>query len=149
MHMLSKWCCKSCPEFSSLILRIVVGSTFIIHGSQKVFGAFGGGGISGVANFLTQLGFPAPGLFAYVLALTEFLGGIAVFLGICTQLFALLLAFVMAVAIFTVHLKNGFFGPSGFEYPMVLGSACLALVCSGCTKWGLDCVLHKKCCGTD
>lgn len=145
--MIAKWCCKSCPEFASFVLRIVVGFTFFMHGSQKVFGAFGGGGLDGVANFLTQLGFPMPGIFAYVLGLTELLGGIAVFFGICTQLFALLLAFTMAVAIFTVHLKNGFFAPGGFEYPFVLGGACLALVCAGCTKWGLDCVIHKKCCG--
>lgn len=149
MHMISKWCCKSCPEYASFVLRLVVGITFFMHGSQKVFGAFGGGGIGGVANFLTQLGFPAPELMAYLLSFTELIGGIAVFLGVATQLFALLLAFTMGVAIFTVHFKNGFFAPGGFEYPFVLGAACLSLVCSGCTKWGLDCVIHKKCCGTE
>src|SRR3989338_6024170 len=142
----SKWC-KSCPEWATLILRFTVGVTFILHGSQKVLGAFGGGGLSATAGFLSQLGFPMPEVMAYLLGFTEFLGGIGVFLGIGTRLFAALLAFAMAVAIFVVHLKNGFFSnQGGFEFPFVLLGSCLALVCTGCQKWGLDCILHKKCC---
>ena len=146
--MIGKWCCKTSPDWGPLFLRLVVGVTFIMHGSQKVFGAFGGGGLSGTEAFLTQIGVPAPGIMAYLLAFTEFLGGMGVLLGLFTQLFALLLSVVMTVAILTVHLKNGFFaGQGGFEYPFVLLGACLALVVSGCTKFGLDCIVHKKCCG--
>ena len=146
----SKWCCKLCPEWATLILRLTVGTTFILHGSQKVLGTFSGGGLAGTTGFLTQLGFPMPELMAYLLGFTEFLGGIGVLLGLGTRLFAALLAFTMAVAIFKVHLKNGFFSSQGgFEFPFVLLGSCLALVCTGCQKWGLDCILHKKCCGTD
>lgn len=147
--MNSKWC-KACPEWATLILRLTVGITFAAHGSQKVLGAFGGGGLAGTAGFLTQLGFPMPEVMAYLLGFTELLGGMGVLLGLGTRLFAALLAFTMAVAIFTVHLKNGFFSSQGgLEYPFVLLGSCLALVCTGCQKWGLDCILHKKCCGTD
>ena len=146
----SKWCCKLCPEWATLILRLTVGTTFILHGSQKVLGTFSGGGLAGTTGFLTQLGFPMPELMAYLLGFTEFLGGIGVLLGLGTRLFAALLAFTMAVAIFEVHLKNGFFSSQGgFEFPFVLLGSCLALVCTGCQKWGLDCILNKKCCGTD
>ena len=125
----SKWCCKLCPEWATLILRLTVGITFFLHGSQKVFGAFGGGGLAGTAGFLSQLGFPMPEVMAYVLGFTEFLGGLGLLLGLGTRLFAALLAFTMTVAIFTVHLKNGFFASQGgFEYPFVLLGACLALV---------------------
>ncbi|MBI3019204.1 MAG: DoxX family protein [Deltaproteobacteria bacterium] len=146
----SKWCCKICPEWATLILRLTVGITFFLHGSQKVLGAFGGGGLAGTAGFLSQLGFPMPEVMAYVLGFTEFLGGFGVLLGIGTRLFAALLACTMTVAILTVHLKNGFFASQGgFEFPFVLLGSSLALVCTGCQKWGLDCILHKKCCGTD
>lgn len=144
--MKKEWLCKTCPDTALLILRAVVGITFLLHGSQKVFGLFGGSGLTGVTGFLMQLGFPMPEVFAYILAFTEFVSGTAVLLGCFTQIFAFLLFIVMLAATFTVHWQHGFFGPNGFEYPFVLGGACLALVFSGCSKWGLDCVIHKLCC---
>ncbi|MBI4040299.1 MAG: DoxX family protein [Deltaproteobacteria bacterium] len=145
-----KGCCKPCPDTASLILRLVIGSTFIMHGSQKVLGAFGGHGLEGVAQFLTQLGFPMPTLMAYLLGYTEFLGGIALVLGLGTRIFALLLSFAMVVAIFSVHWKNGFFGSQGgFEYPFVILGGTLALAAMGCQKWGLDCWIKSKCCKTE
>ena len=87
---------------------------------------------------------------AYVLAFTEFLGGLGILLGLGTRLFAALISFSMIVAILTVHLKNVFFAnKGGFEYPFVILGSTLALVFSGCQKWGIDCLLHKKCCGTN
>ena len=146
----SKWCCKLCPELGSLFLRLTIGITFIMHRSQKVLGTFGGGGLPGTIGFLTQMGFPAPELMGYLLAFTEFLGGIGILLGLGTRIFAALISFTMFMAIVTVHLKNGFFASQGgFEFPFVLLGASLALACIGCQKWGLDCLLHKKCCGTD
>jgi len=141
--------CKVCPDNATLVLRIVVGVTFIMHGSQKVFGAFGGAGVHGVAGFLTQLGFPAPVLMAYLLSYVEFIGGIAILLGAFTRLFAFLLSVTMITAIFTVHLKNGFFAArGGFELPFILLGSTLALFFTGCTKWGLDCGPLKKFCGS-
>lgn len=138
--------CKTCPEWGTLILRVVVGVTFLMHGAQKLFGMFGGGGITGTTGFLMQVGVPFPEIFAYILACTEFFGGLGVLLGAFTQIFAFLLAIVMLVAILMVHWGHGFFAPNGFEFPFVLGGACLALVCTGCSKWGLDCYIHKFCC---
>lgn len=143
-----KWCPK-CPDTANLVLRIAVGVTFIMHGSQKVFGAFGGGGVDGVSGFLMQLGLPMPHLMAYLLAFTELFGGIGILLGAFTRLFAFLLSIVMLTAIFTVHLKNGFFADKGgFEYPFVILGSTLSLFFTGCHSWGLDCTIFKKWCSS-
>ena len=142
----SKWC-KGCSDVGPFLLRIFIGFTFLMHGSQKALGAFGGGGVNSVSGFLTQLGFPMPHIFAYVLAYTEFLGGIGLLLGVFTRLWAFLLSFVMLVAIFTVHLKNGFFAAGGgMEFPFVILGGTLCLLFTGCTRYGLDCTVFKKWC---
>ena len=141
--------CKPCPDTASIVLRIVVGVTFVMHGSQKVFGAFGGAGIDGVQGFLMQLGYPMPTLMAYLLAYGELLGGIGVLLGAFTRCSAFVLSFIMLMAIVTVHLKNGFFASQGgFEMPFILLGASLAIFFTGCTKFGLDCTFLKKWCGS-
>jgi putative oxidoreductase len=143
---LSKWC-KACPDMASIFLRITIGITFIMHGSQKVFGAFDGGGISGTALFLAKIGIPMPELMAYVVAFTEFLGGIGILLGCCTRFFALLISILMLVAIVKVHWANGFFMDiGGIEYPFIILGATLSLFSTGCTKWGMDCTVLKKWC---
>lgn len=143
-------CCKVNPDLANLALRLVVGVTFLMHGSQKVFGLWGGAGIPGVKGFLTQLGMPLPGITAYVLSLTELLGGLGILLGAFTQLWAFLLAVVMVVAIVTVHLKNGFFASKGgIELPFILLGATLSLFFTGCTKWGMDCTILSKWCKKD
>lgn len=109
-------------------LRLTVGAVFIAHGSQKLFGAFGGPGLKGFSMMLGGMGLKPPIAWALLVALVEFLGGIALILGLLTRLSAILLAVVMVVAIVGVHLKQGFFG---FEYPLVLLAACLSLLFTG------------------
>lgn len=116
-------------DWGLLALRVGLGSVFFAHGAQKVLGLFGGPGLSGTVQFMGQMGIPAP--LAYLAALTEFLGGLAVLTGILPRLAALGLMVVMAVAILQVHLPNGFFAPKGFEYPFALFFAALALLLAG------------------
>ena len=112
------------------IVRFVVGSVFILHGSQKVLGLFGGPGLQGFAQWLSTLG--VPNIFAYLGALSEFIGGLMVLLGIATEMGALLLATDMAVAIYLVHLHSGYFSQNGgFEYPLNLILLCIALIIGG------------------
>ena len=115
-----------------LILRLFLGFTFMMHGSQKLLGAFGGGGISGVAGMLSKLGLEPAQILAWVLSITEFVGGVCVLLGFLTRFWAAGLVIDMAVAIFKVHLVNGFFASkNGFELPLALGVMALVIVLTG------------------
>jgi putative oxidoreductase len=112
------------------VLRVVVGIVFAMHGGQKLF-VFK---IPGVTHMMISMGIPMPGLFAVVVSLVEFLGGIALILGIATRVAAVLLAIDMTVAILKVHLPHGFFAQGGgYEFPLSLLAAniCLALMGAG------------------
>jgi putative oxidoreductase len=116
------------------VLRLVVGIVFLMHGGQKLFVW----GFGGVAAFLGRLGIPAPGLAAPIVTLVEFLGGLALVLGLYTRYAAALLAVDMLVAIVTYHLPHGFFAPKGVEYPLTLLAANLALVLLGPGEASVD-----------
>lgn len=122
-----------------LILRLFLGFAFLMHGSQKLLGAFGGGGIAGVAGMMSKLGLEPAQVWAWVLSITEFVGGICVFFGILTRFWAAGLVIDMAVAIFKVHMPNGFFaGKNGFELPMALGVMALVILLTGPGSLSVD-----------
>lgn len=131
--------------FSMLPLRLAVGTIFFAHGSQKLFGWFGGLGWSAtIQTFREGLGIPA--VLAAISIFTEFFGGIFVALGLFTRTSALLLAMVMAVAIVKVHWPHGFFlnwfslptHGHGIEYSLALLGACLTLAATGAKRPSLD-----------
>ena len=123
------------------VLRVVVGAVFLIHGCQKLF-VFG---FHGVAGFLAPLGVPAPGIAAAVVTLVEFVGGALLVLGLFTRWAALLLAIDMVVAILLVHLKHGFFNQQqGFEYPLTLLAATIALAFAGPGAASVDGVIRTR-----
>jgi len=122
------------------ILRVVLGVTFILHGGQKLF-VFGFAGVSGA---FAQMGIPAPGLLGPFVAFVEFFGGIAILLGLLTRLAALGIGATMVVAILTVHVKNGFFAPTGFEFPLSLLASATALVITGAGDFSLDALIGKR-----
>lgn len=129
------------PQLGIAILRIVVGIVFAAHGTQKLFTI----GFGGVAHMFQGLGIPQPHIAAIVVTLVEFLGGIALILGLATRYAALLLAIDMAVAILKVHLHNGFFSSKGgYEFPLTLLAACLALALAGPGSPALDQFPGKK-----
>ena len=69
---------------------------------------------------------------AWVISITEFVGGVCVFLGFITRFWAAGLVIDMATAIFKVHLPNGFFaGKNGFELPLAFGVMALVIVLTG------------------
>ncbi len=114
-------------KIQPLILRVSIGMMFMAHGSQKLFGAFGGHGIQGFASFLSGLGLPFPTFQAYLAACSEFFGGFLLIIGLATRFATVPLMVTMLVAIFKVHWSKGFFGQDGgFEYPLVL----LIILCS-------------------
>ncbi|MBI4422005.1 MAG: DoxX family protein [Gemmatimonadetes bacterium] len=116
------------------ILRLVVGAVFVAHGAQKLL-VFGFPGVTGA---MAQLGLPLPAASAAAVTAAEFLGGIALVLGLFTRWAAIPLAFTMLVALTVAHLKGGFFLPSGIEYVLTLLAATTALALLGPGHAALD-----------
>ncbi len=121
------------------LVRLITGTVFLAHGWQKLF-VFGHAGLTG---FMTQAGIPFPALSAYLISFTEFFGGIALLLGLFTRLAAVPLAFSMLVAVLQVHLKGGFFLPTGMEYALTMLATNLSLAVAGGGAFALDKVVFK------
>lgn len=130
---------------AALILRVPVGLILAAHGAQKLFGWFGGNGLAGTAGWLSSMGME-PGLLMAILAgSAEFFGGLALVLGLLTRPAALVAAFTMLVAIFSVHINNGLFvADGGYEYALTLMVALLALAVQGGGYLSMDNALSKK-----
>lgn len=131
-------------SLAPLILRVVVGAIFVAHGSQKLFGAFGGHGWHATTEMFEKMGF-APGVFwGTLVGGTEFFGGLGLLVGLFTRLAALGLAISMAVAVLKVHLPHGLFAQNGgFEYPLSLLAVNVALLIRGAGPISLDAVRKK------
>ncbi len=121
------------------VLRIVVGALFIGHGAQKLFGAFGGGGIEATASAFEKLGMAPGRLHATLAGLAELGGGALLALGLLVPFAAAALIGVMTVAIIAVHARNGIWvTENGFEYNLVLIAGVFALAGVGPGAWSLD-----------
>src|SRR5436190_11948323 len=132
-----------------LVLRLVVGLTFTAHGLQKLVGAFEGPGIKGFAGVLEQIGLRPARAHAWVAAVTETFGGLLIALGLVTTPAAAALTAVMATAILTVHLRNGFFSANqGYEFNLALAAGLFALAGAGAGAWSLDNALDIGLSGT-
>ncbi|MBI2264117.1 MAG: DoxX family protein [Armatimonadetes bacterium] len=132
-------------EWGTLPIRLVLATIFIAHGSQKLFGLFGGHGLLGTAQFFqTQLGFTPGILWATLAACGEFFGGLMILFGLATRLGAFLISVVMVVAIVSVHLKNGLFLPGGMEFALVNLGAALALTVLGGGEFSVDEMIAGK-----
>ncbi len=126
-----------------LLLRLVVGLTFAAHGSQKLYGSFGGGGPRGTAGFMKSLGFRAPMLMGLMAGSAEFFGGLAFAMGLATPLAALAVITVMVNAVITVHVSKGFFnGNGGYEFNLALATAAVAVAAIGPGRFSLDRAIH-------
>jgi putative oxidoreductase len=116
-------------DLGLLILRMAVAAVFIVHGYFKVLG---GHFDRTVALFLT-VNIPAAELMAWVVGLTELIGGVLVTVGWWARPAAGLLAADMLVAIARVRLSQGFLG--GWEFELTLLSACLAVMIAGTGRY--------------
>jgi putative oxidoreductase len=127
-------------DIGLLILRLAVGLALAAHGSQKLFGWFGGHGIAGTGGFFESIGFRPGKVMAVISGLGETAGGLGLALGILTPLSAALVIATMLVAT-SLHLRNGFFiTKQGYEYNFVLIAASLALAFAGPGRLSLDAV---------
>jgi putative oxidoreductase len=123
-------------DVSLLLLRVIVGVIFAAHGAQKLFGAFGGPGLTAMVQ-------PPPdgmGMLGYPVTIGEFFGGVGLIVGFLTRFSAASLIVIMLGAIFMVHGQHGFFlggGPestlaeAGFEYNLALIGLLLPILIAG------------------
>ena len=135
----------SANHAGNLLLRVPVGLIFAAHGAQKLFGWFGGYGLTATAGWMESIGL-TPGLpLALLAGSAEFFGGLFLLLGLFTRPAAVALAVTMIVAIFSVHWQNGFFmSNNGYEFALALLAATFALATSGAGKLAMDNFISKK-----
>lgn len=131
--------------WAPLALRLPVGMIFVAHGAQKLFGWWGGYGLTGTGQWMDSIGL-APGVLMALLAgSAEFFGGLALIAGLLVRPAAASLAVAMLVAIFAVHLDKGLFvANNGYEFALALLSVSVALVFSGAGRGSLDRVLNER-----
>ena len=122
-----------------ILLRLVLGLALAAHGSQKLFGLFGGSGPSGTRKFFAGLGFRTPLVMAFVAGLSELGGGLLFAFGLATPLAALAITVVMLNAIGTVHWKKGYFNSAGgYEYNLLIIATVVAVTATGPGRFSLD-----------
>ena len=125
-----------------LVIRIVFGLLMAGHGTQKLFGWFGGHGLNGTGGYFEKLGFHPGKLFAFAAASSELASGLLITLGLLGPVGPALMLAVMIVAAITVHAKNGVFVTSnGIEVPLLYAVTAVGLALSGFGTYSLDALL--------
>ncbi|WP_421911913.1 DoxX family protein [Marinobacter sp.] len=130
--------------WGALALRIPVGIIFVAHGAQKLFGWFGGYGLEGTGQWMDSIGLSPGYLMALLAGGTEFLGGLALIIGLLVRPASAALAFAMLIAIFSVHIQNGLFmSNNGYEFGLALLAASVSLLFSGAGRASVDRLVTK------
>lgn len=131
-----------------LVLRLVVGGLFIGHGSQKLFGSFGGHGLEGTGGFMGKLGYRPGRPMAALAGFTELAAGALLVLGFLTPFAAAGIIGVMVNAIIAVHWRNGVWNQDGgIEYPLVLCATAAAVTFAGPGAYSVDGLLDLELAG--
>jgi putative oxidoreductase len=117
-------------DWALLIARIIVGMVFMAHGAQKLFGFFGGPGLSATVQMMGPLG--------YLVAVGEFFGGLGIIVGFLSRFSATSITLIMLGAIGMVHSKVGFFmnwtgkqAGEGFEYHLLAIAVLMTIAIAG------------------
>ena len=136
-------------DFAPTVARLVLGVVMFAHGAQKMLGWFGGYGFTGTMGFFTQmLHIPAP--LAFLAICAEFFGGLGLIVGLLGRVAAFGILMNMLVAIFTVHIQNGFFANwsgqqkgEGIEYHLLAIALALVVMIKGSGALSADRALSK------
>jgi putative oxidoreductase len=125
-----------------LLARVVLGTLMAAHGSQKLWGWFGGHGLSGTGGFFEALGFRPGRAFAALAGATEVVGGLLLALGLLGPIGPALIVSVMVVAAASVHWQHGVFATTnGVEVPLLYATGAAALALTGAGEYSVDSVL--------
>jgi len=136
-------------DAACLVLRLALAWIFVYYGAAKLFAASGAGpaGLHQTALFMSQTAHLRPGMvFAVVAGLTEFGGGIAMALGLCTRLAGLALFADMVLAMITVTWATGFdtrTAPPGYQVNVILAATALAVALTGAGRYSIDGVMVR------
>ncbi len=130
-------------QLGRLLLRGVVGEVFVVHGTQKLFGWFGGYGPGGTGQFFESLGLRPGRRHAVAAGVTETTGGVLIAAGLATPAAAAGLTAVMITALRTAIWKDGI-KPATGEFEMLLAAGALALADIGPGPWSLDAALGRE-----
>jgi putative oxidoreductase len=126
-------------DIALLILRLVVGLYLIGHGSQKLFGWFGGGGLSGTSQHMRGIGFRPALPWTLAAGLAEAGGGLLLALGLLSPLGSLGVIAAMLVASFSAHWGKGLLGMTGGpELPFTYIAVAVAVAIAGPGRYALD-----------
>ena len=126
-------------KLGTLLVRLLVGGLFVGHGTQKLFGWFGGHGRAGTAGFFESIGLGPGDRNAVAAGASEAAGGAMLAAGLATPLAASLISGPMITAIRSVHAPNGpWVTNSGWEYNAVLLAAVFAVADTGPGTVSLD-----------
>jgi putative oxidoreductase len=141
------------PNRVAMPIRLIVGYGFMEHGFAKL-----GRGVDGFAQILHAIGMPFSPLLAWATVLIEIGGGLAILLGAFVALASIPMAVVLLVAIFTVHLPNGFssiklqsfgpdgahFGQPGYECDLLYLAGLATLVLGGAGPFSIDRLIARR-----
>ncbi|WP_328907126.1 DoxX family protein [Streptomyces sp. NBC_00234] len=130
--------CLNRRDLGLLVLRVGTGAVLAAHGTQKLAGWFGGGGIEGTTAAMKAMGFDPPKHSAVAAGLGETAGGVLLAVGLATPAAGAAAAGAMAGAV-AVHAPAGFFAQGGgYEYPAFLGFTAAAIGLTGPGRYSLD-----------
>ncbi|WP_290788774.1 DoxX family protein [Exiguobacterium sp. UBA7533] len=121
-----------------LIIRLIIGLTFAAHGTQKLFGWFGGHGIAGTGGWFESIGMKPGKALAITAGLAELIGGLLFAGGVFLWIAAILIIGSMLIAIVKVHGANGYWvTQNGYEYNMALIVIALGVAMIGAGDYSL------------
>ncbi|MCT1399794.1 DoxX family protein [Paenibacillus sp. p3-SID867] len=131
-------------DIGLLLLRLVVGLSFMAHGAQKLFGWFGGYGPKGTGGWMESVGIKPGVAIAVLSGLMELVGGLLFAVGFLTVLGAALITLTMLSAIVKVHGRNGYWSTAnGYEYNLLLIAVAVALALTSAGAYSLDAVIFN------
>jgi putative oxidoreductase len=122
-----------------LLIRVIPGLLLMGHGTQKLFGWFGGRGLAGTATGFESNGYRPGRVFAFMAGFGEATGGLLFALGLLSPLACAAIVGVMLNAIVSVHWSKGIWGTNGgFEYPLTLAVVAAGIAFTGPGRFSLD-----------
>jgi putative oxidoreductase len=129
-------------DIGIFVIRVLFGLAIASHGAQKLSNWFGGYGIKKTGGFFESLGFHPGAAFATAAGLSEMGGGLLITVGLFTPIGAAAVLSAMLVAIFSVHVKNGFFAAgNGIELPFLYAAAAIGIALTGGGAISMDEIL--------